>query len=106
MKCQRDKFLLQGKVTYLNGAYMSPLLKKVEKAGIKGIIGKRKPYRIPPEDFFWRIRNLKEVIRLFNKRFGPISNSHYSVSFLWDGERGKKFAQKKGNDHSSGRAVP
>ena len=61
MKCQRDKFLLQGKVTYLNGAYMSPLLKKVEKAGIKGIIGKRKPYRIPPEDFFGESETLRRL---------------------------------------------
>ncbi len=52
MKCQRDKFNLQRKVAYLNCAYMSPLLKKVEKAGIKGMKAKRKPFHIKPEHFF------------------------------------------------------
>lgn len=52
MKCQREKFNLQRKYAYLNCAYMSPLSKKVEKAGIAGIHGKRKPFHISPEDFF------------------------------------------------------
>ena len=52
MKCQKSKFRLQGKITYLNCAYMSPLLKKVENAGRKGIAAKRKPYKIGPDDFF------------------------------------------------------
>lgn len=52
MKCQRDKFILQRKYAYLNCAYMSPLLKKVENAGIKGIKRKRKPYQITVDDFF------------------------------------------------------
>ncbi|MEQ9402315.1 MAG: aminotransferase class V-fold PLP-dependent enzyme [Cyclobacteriaceae bacterium] len=52
MKCQREKFQLQRKYAYINCAYMSPLLKKVENAGIKGIKKKRKPFQISPDDFF------------------------------------------------------
>ncbi len=52
MKCQRQKFNLQRKHAYLNCAYMSPLMKKVEKAGISGIKRKRKPFHISAEDFF------------------------------------------------------
>ncbi|MBC6410846.1 MAG: aminotransferase class V-fold PLP-dependent enzyme [Ekhidna sp.] len=52
MKCQREKFNLQRKYAYLNCAYMSPLLKKVENAGIKGIKKKRKPFHITTSDFF------------------------------------------------------
>lgn len=52
MKCQRDKFMLSRKVAYLNCAYMSPMLKKVENAGRKGIAAKRKPHKISTEDFF------------------------------------------------------
>jgi len=52
MKCQREKFNLQRKYAYLNCAYMSPLLKKVEKAGVKGIKKKRKPFHISSQDFF------------------------------------------------------
>lgn len=52
MKCQRDKFQLQRKYAYLNCGYMSPLMKKVENAGIKGMKLKRKPFKIGSEDFF------------------------------------------------------
>ncbi len=52
MKCQREKFQLQRKYAYLNCGYMSPLMKKVEKAGIKGMRRKRKPFHLYPSDFF------------------------------------------------------
>lgn len=38
--------------TYLNCAYMSPLLKSVEKAGLKGVRRKRNPFLLQPELFF------------------------------------------------------
>jgi selenocysteine lyase/cysteine desulfurase len=52
LACQRDRFSLPDGVHYLNGAYMSPLLKSVEEAGIAGIRGKRFPMDIVPADFF------------------------------------------------------
>ena len=52
MNCQRKKFNLSKKFAYLNCAYMSPLLKKVEQAGIKGLKQKRQPYKVIGEDFF------------------------------------------------------
>lgn len=52
MRCQKSKFILSNKAIYLNCAYMSPMLKKVENAGIKGLKQKRKPYKIYPKDFF------------------------------------------------------
>jgi selenocysteine lyase/cysteine desulfurase len=68
MKCQRNKFSLQRKISYLNGAYMSPLLKKVEKAGIKGMIKKRKPFHVAPSDFFRETEILRNL-------FGQLINS-------------------------------
>jgi len=59
MKCQRNKFFLQRKSTYLNCAYMSPLMKKVENAGIQGLKSKRRPYQISPEDFFHESDSLR-----------------------------------------------
>jgi len=59
LKCQRDKFNLQRKYAYLNCAYMSPLMKKVENAGKKGLIAKRKPYKISGEDFFHDTETLR-----------------------------------------------
>lgn len=52
LKRQLDAFDLPAGVRYLNCAYMSPLLREVETAGIEGIRRKRRPYEIGPQDFF------------------------------------------------------
>lgn len=49
---KRSQFTIPPSVTYLNCAYMSPLLKVAEKAGIKGLRSKRNPVDIPPQAFF------------------------------------------------------
>ncbi len=49
--CQKKMFQL-GDVHYLNCAYMSPLSKKVEEAGIIGMQRKRIPTALKSEDFF------------------------------------------------------
>lgn len=59
MKCQKQKFILTGKKSYLNCAYMSPMLKKVEKAGIAGLKIKRAPNKLMPNDFFTGVSDLK-----------------------------------------------
>jgi selenocysteine lyase/cysteine desulfurase len=61
MKCQRAKFMLPRKVAYLNCAYMGPMMKKVEKAGIRGIQMKRKPYQVTPDDFFHDTETLRSL---------------------------------------------
>lgn len=69
MKCQREKFNLQKKYAYLNCAYMSPVSKKVEKAGIGGIHSKRKPFQIAPKDFFTDSDTLRMLFaRLINAK--------------------------------------
>ena len=60
MNCQKQKFILTGKKSYLNCAYMSPMLKKVEKAGIAGLKIKRAPNKLLPNDFFVGVSNLKK----------------------------------------------
>jgi selenocysteine lyase/cysteine desulfurase len=57
---QRSKFSLPTSGIYLNGSYMSPLLKSVEKAGLKGMLRKRNPFSITPTDFFTETENLRE----------------------------------------------
>ncbi len=49
---QKHLFSLPDDVHYLNCAYMSPLSKNVEEAGLKGISKKRHPYLIGGDDFF------------------------------------------------------
>ncbi|MBT8204789.1 MAG: aminotransferase class V-fold PLP-dependent enzyme [Eudoraea sp.] len=60
ISCQKDKFSLPEDVSYLNGAYMSPQLKSVERVGIEALRKKNQPYRITTEDFFEHRRSLKE----------------------------------------------
>ena len=66
---QRSKFSLTRGTTYLNCAYMSPLLKSVEKAGIKGMLRKRSPFKVSPTDFFTETDTLRsEYARLIGVR--------------------------------------
>lgn len=61
LTCKRNKFTLPPSVTYLNCAYMAPLLKSVEKAGIRGLRAKRNPALITTEDFFSESEALREA---------------------------------------------
>jgi selenocysteine lyase/cysteine desulfurase len=61
MNCQKDKFSLDKDIVYLNSSYMSPLLKRVEKAGIEGLKCKSAPYNIFPPDFFDPAESLKKL---------------------------------------------
>ena len=56
LTCKYSKFSLPRNITYLNCAYMSPLLKTAEKAGLRGVRLKRNPVEIQPEDFFTTTR--------------------------------------------------
>jgi len=49
---QRHLFDIPEDVTYLNCAYMSPLMNEVRRAGVEGLIRKAHPWEIRPEDFF------------------------------------------------------
>ncbi len=67
LSCKYSKFSLPAAVTYLNCAYMSPLLKSVEKAGVRGVRRKRNPAQIHPEDFFTVTTTLRhEFAKLIN----------------------------------------
>ena len=67
LTCKSSKFSLPKTVTYLNCAYMSPLLKSVEKAGLRGLRMKRNPFDIQPQDFFTISKDLRsEFAKLIN----------------------------------------
>jgi selenocysteine lyase/cysteine desulfurase len=65
MTSQKHLFDLPDDIHYLNGAYMSPLMKSVQEAGIEGIKRKTNPSSISSDDFF----NLAEEVKL---KFGRI----------------------------------
>lgn len=85
MNCQRKKFNLNKKFAYLNCAYMAPLLKKVEKAGIAGIKAKRQPNKVTADDFFKDVDTLRVLYSdLINnpdpKRIVMIPSVSYGIS--------------------------
>lgn len=59
LSCQKDKFSLNGETHYLNCAYMSPMLKSTEKAGLDTMLIKRDPSNIKPNDFFESCTDLR-----------------------------------------------
>jgi len=69
MKCQRKRFNLPKDATYLNGAYMSPLLKSVEEVGIKALKLKNNPAQIKASDFFDPVdATRKAIAQLINTK--------------------------------------
>ena len=61
LACQRDAFSLPGDAHYLNCAYISPLPKAVEAAGIAGIRRKRAPADLHTPDFFEESERVREL---------------------------------------------
>ncbi len=60
MQCQKALFQLPEEIAYLNCAYMSPQLRRVEQVGQAQLSLKNQPFRIHPEDFFSGVQQLKE----------------------------------------------
>ena len=61
MDCQKHLFSLPEDYHYLNCAYLSPLMKTVEAAGIEGIRQKRIPWTLTPKEFFRNSHRLREL---------------------------------------------
>lgn len=85
LSSQRRKFTLPRSTVYLNGAYMSPMLKSVEKMGIEALRRKRNPAGITPQDFFTESELLrKEYAKLINvsdpKRIVLIPSVSYGMA--------------------------
>ncbi|GAB4400592.1 MAG: aminotransferase class V-fold PLP-dependent enzyme [Microscillaceae bacterium] len=58
---QTDAFYLPDNITYLNQAYMSPLAKLVEQAGLEGMTRTRTPYLFPADEFFAPVEKLRQA---------------------------------------------
>lgn len=82
---KRAKFTLPPQLTYLNCAYMSPLLKNVEKVGVSAVRKKRNPVNISQPDFFTETELLRsEYAKLINapdpKRIVIIPSVSYGMA--------------------------
>lgn len=85
LSCKYSKFSLPTNITYLNCAYMSPLLKSVERTGIRGVRLKRNPANIHPEDFFSTTKDLRsEFAKLINAsgpdRISIVPSASYGIA--------------------------
>jgi selenocysteine lyase/cysteine desulfurase len=61
LSCQSQAFSLPPDLHYLNCAYMSPLPRAVEEAGIRGMARKRNPSALTPQDFFSDSDRVREL---------------------------------------------
>ena len=61
LDCQAEEFYLPDDHHYLNCAYMAPMSRTVESAGIEGIRQKRVPSSVSPADFFRTGERLREA---------------------------------------------
>ena len=58
---QKDLFDIPAGITYLNCAYMSPVLKKVNVSGMKGMNKRSQPWEIHVEDWFQPAEELRSL---------------------------------------------
>jgi selenocysteine lyase/cysteine desulfurase len=72
LTCQKHEFDLPPGLHYLNCAYMAPLSRRVEEAGVAGMRLRRDPTRIAPADFF---TTSEEARRLFARLVG-VGDTH------------------------------
>ena len=87
LDCQRSRFSLPDDFHYLNCAYMGPLPRVAERAGIEGLRAKRFPQAITPEDFFAPADGLRErFARLIGaaepNRIATVPSVSYAVSTI------------------------
>lgn len=87
LTCKRSKFSLPKNITYLNCSYMSPMMKSVEKVGIRALRNKRNPADITPEDFFSGTEVLRnEYAKLINasdpKRIVVVPSVSYGLAVV------------------------
>ena len=84
MECQRQLFSLPDSQHYLNCAYMSPLLKTVQEAGIAAVGLKAAPAQITGADFFEPVETLRErfahLINTSAHRIACIPAASYGVA--------------------------
>ena len=86
LTCQNENFSLSPDQHYLNCAYLSPLMRSVELAGIKALRMKRDPSQITPSMFFEgvnEIRNLfAQLVHGESDRVALIPATSYGIATI------------------------
>lgn len=84
LNCQKELFSLDPGIHYINCAYMSPLLKAVEQAGVEGLSRKRSPQEIMPADFFGDAETVRtlfaQLVHAEQDRIAIIPSASYGLA--------------------------
>lgn len=85
LECQKGKFDIPAQVHYLNCAYIGPIPRPVQAAGIGGIQRKAMPYQITSSDFFMESDRARSLFaRLLNAadptRVAIIPSASYGIA--------------------------
>ena len=82
LSCQRDAFQLPRDAHYFNCAYMGPLPRVSERAGVEALTRKRLPTSIVAPDDFWDADKLRALFsQLVNARDPSRIAIHPGVSY-------------------------
>ena len=86
LNCQKDKFSLPEEVSYLNNAYMSPLLKRGEEKGMESLLRKRNPADYNMDHFFKTVQDLKDafgrLIHASSEQIAVVPSVSYGMSTI------------------------
>lgn len=87
LQCQRQEFSLPADLHYLNCAYMGPLSRRTQQAGVVGIARKANPSQVTARDFFAETDEVRErFARLINagepQRIAIIPAASYGIAVV------------------------
>lgn len=84
LNCQKDQFSIPDNIHYLNGAYFSPLMKKLELIGHQAVSRKARPFDIGIDHFYEPIKQLKnsfaQLINSDASRIAIIPSVSYGIA--------------------------
>ncbi len=97
LTCQKELFNLSEEVTYLNCAYMGPLLRSVEAVGHEEVKRRLRPFNYGRKDFFEPVQKIKATFSEFvntgdAERIAIIPSVSYGIS---NAAKNIDFSQKK-----------
>lgn len=61
LPCQKHFFEIPDDVIYLNCSYLAPMFDEIKKAGIEGVMRKKRPWAIKAKDFFEESAQVKQL---------------------------------------------
>ena len=84
LESQRHLFDIPDDVTYLNCAYMSPLMHRANEAGAAGLARKQRPWEIAVDDFFTDSDHLREafaeIVHAERDDIAIVASASYGIS--------------------------